>query len=174
MGYIALLYGSQTGNTELIATKIQAELGTDVVDVFNVRDADIETLNQYTIFIMAAPTWYDGEMQADWEDFMPKMESMDFNEKFVGFVALGDQVGYAQYFVDSIGVIAEAAKARGATTYGLWSKEGYEYEASKGLADDANFWGLVLDFENQQNLNDKRIKQWCEQIRVELGMNESA
>jgi hypothetical protein len=53
---------------------------------------------------------------------------------------------------------------------GFGQKKGYEFEASKGLANDEQFWGLVLDFENQQNLNDARIKQWCAQIREELGI----
>jgi flavodoxin len=35
----------------------------------NVKDATAEDMAQYTILILAAPTWYDGEMQADWEDF---------------------------------------------------------------------------------------------------------
>jgi flavodoxin I len=106
----------------------------EIVDLYNVKDATAEDMAQYTILIMAAPTWYDGEMQADWEDFMPKMESIDFTDKYVGLVGLGDQVGYSQYFVDAIGVIAEAATSRGAQVFGLWSKKGYEFEASKGLA----------------------------------------
>jgi hypothetical protein len=36
------------------------------------------------------------------------------------------------------------------------------------------FWGLVLDFENQGDLTDKRIKQWCAQIREELGIDAQA
>jgi flavodoxin I len=146
MGYIGLFYGTQTGNTELIAKKIQQELGEEIVDLFNVKDATAEDMAQYSILIMAAPTWYDGEMQADWEDFMPKLESIDFTDKYVGLVGLGDQVGYAQYFVDSIGVIAEAVNSRGAQVYGLWSRKGYEFEASKGLANDEQFWGTRARF----------------------------
>ncbi|MFN3426305.1 MAG: flavodoxin [Candidatus Thermochlorobacter sp.] len=171
MGYIGLFYGTQTGNTELVAHKIQQELGADVVDLWNVKDATAEDMAQYSILILAAPTWYDGEMQADWEDFMPKLESIDFTDKYVGFVGLGDQVGYAQYFVDSIGVIADAVVSRGAQVFGLWSRAGYEFEHSKGLYDEQHFWGLVIDFENQSDLTDMRIKQWCAQIREELGID---
>lgn len=170
MGYIGLFYGTQTGNTELVAQKIQQELGADIVDLYNVKNATADDMAQYTILILAAPTWYDGEMQADWEDFMPQLESLDFTGKYVGFVALGDQVGYAQYFVDSIGAIAEAVVSRGAQVFGLWPRDGYQFESSKGLYDDQRFWGLVLDFENQNDLTDKRIKQWCAQIREELGI----
>jgi flavodoxin long chain len=105
---------------------------------------------------------------------MPKLESIDFTDKYVGFVALGDQVGYSQYFVDSIGVIAEAVTSRGAQVFGLWPRKGYEFESSKGLYNDEMFWGLVLDFENQSDLTDKRIKQWCAQIREELGIDAQA
>jgi flavodoxin I len=174
MGYIGLFYGTQTGNTELVARKIQQELGEEIVDLYNVKDATAEDMAQYSILILAAPTWYDGEMQADWEDFMPKLESIDFTDKYVGFVALGDQVGYSQYFVDSIGVIAEAVTSRGAQVFGLWPRKGYEFESSKGLYNDEMFWGLVLDFENQSDLTDKRIKQWCAQIREELGIDAQA
>ncbi|PIO48030.1 MAG: flavodoxin FldA, partial [[Chlorobium] sp. 445] len=75
---------------------------------------------------------------------------------------------------DAIGAIANAVVARGAQAFGLWPRAGYEFEQSKGLYDEQHFWGLVLDFENQSDLTDQRIKQWCAQIREELGIDAQA
>jgi flavodoxin II len=60
---------------------------------------------------------------------------------------------------------------RGASPIGLWPNKGYEFEQSKALTEDENFFlGLALDDENQFNLTDQYIDQWCQQILLEFGL----
>ena len=58
--------------------------------------------------------------------------------------------------------------------YGQWSTEGYDFEASKGMADDTHFVGLGIDEDRQPELTDERVKAWCKQINEELCLSELA
>ena len=52
---------------------------------------------------------------------------------------------------------------------GYWPNQGYEFTASKALTEDKSFFvGLSLDDENQYDLTDDRIDQWCTQILTEM------
>ena len=57
----------------------------------------------------------------------------------------------------------------GANYIGFWPNQGYEFEASKALTQDkSHFVGLSLDEDNQYQLTDERLSQWCEQILEEF------
>ena len=81
---------------------------------------------------------------------------------------MGDQVGYTDWFQDALGMLHEQIVAQGAQLIGYWSIQGYEFVASKALTNDGNYFvGLSLDEDNQYELSEKRIEQWCEQILIE-------
>ena len=71
---VGLFYGSDTGNTEKVAKKIQAELGENLVDIYDVAKATKEDLLKYDFLIFGCPTWYTGDLQADWENFVPVLK----------------------------------------------------------------------------------------------------
>ena len=53
---------------------------------------------------------------------------------------------------------------------GLWPNQGYEFEDSKALTEDKQFFvGLPLDDENQLELTDEFIARWCTQVITEFG-----
>ncbi|MEQ9565295.1 MAG: flavodoxin domain-containing protein, partial [Pseudomonadales bacterium] len=54
---IGLCYGSSTCYTEMVAEQIQEMLGEDRVALIDIRDADLESFNQYTFMIFGIPTW---------------------------------------------------------------------------------------------------------------------
>ena len=62
--------------------------------------ADFE---KYDFLILGIPTWYYGESQADWDDFFPELEKVDFSSKLVAIFGCGDQEDYAEYFLDAMG-----------------------------------------------------------------------
>ncbi|MEL7005927.1 MAG: flavodoxin FldA, partial [Bacteroidota bacterium] len=80
----------------------------------------------------------------------------------------GDQTGYAEYFVDGLGILGEVIQNNGGYIFGQWSTDGYEWEESKGLYDENHFYGLVLDFENQFDQNDQRVEVWIQQVENEI------
>jgi flavodoxin I len=157
---IGLLWGSDTGMTEDIVKLIVDELGVDTVDSINVFDKPLDAFQQYDKLILGLSTWYDGELQSDWEEFFEDFQGIDFSGKQVVLFGLGDQDGYGQYFVDGLGIIGEVVVKNGGTILANWPIEGYDFEASKGLVTPTHFYGLAIDEDNQPELTDKRLEDW--------------
>ena len=168
---IALFYGSSTCYTEMAGEKIRTELGEDLVDIFCIKDTPIITAEFYNHIILGIPTWDYGELQEDWEEIWDEINEVDFSGKKVALFGLGDQVGYPEWFLDAMGYLHSKVVARGAIPCGYWPVDGYEFEESKALTPDGNFFvGLALDEENEFAQTAERIAVWCAQIRNEFGL----
>jgi len=173
MEKIGLFYGTDTGNTETIAKeikkKLEAKLGEGCVDVMEIYKKKKEDMAKYDLLIVGMPTWYDGELQGDWEEFIPEMEQVDFTGKKVAFFGLGDQYGYAAYFCDALGVFAEIVEKNHGTLVGFTSVKGYEHDESKAQRGDI-FVGLCLDTDNQDELTNDRLEAWLPKVLQEFGV----
>ena len=168
MSKIGLFYGSDTGNTEEMAEEIQRNLGEDVVELKDVSDVDIKEIENYQQLIIGIPTWYEGDLQSAWDSIFEDLDDIDFNGKTIAFFGCGDQEGYADNFLDAMGILHKKCRELGARTIGKWPIEGYTFEASKAVIDDKHFCGVGFDFENQMDLNDERCENWCNQIKEEF------
>jgi flavodoxin II len=173
---IGLFYGSSTCYTEMAAEKIQRQFGQDElgqikVDLHNISDTPLITSQFYDYLIMGIPTWDYGELQEDWEEAWDDIEELDLHGKKVALFGLGDQIGYPEWFLDAMGYLFHKLVKRGATLVGFWPTQGFNFEASKALTDDeSQFVGLALDDENQFDLTDQRIEQWCKQLHREFNV----
>lgn len=174
MASVGIYFGSDTGNTEHVAKQIQKELGKNLIDVFDIAKSTKEEIAEYDLLLFGIPTWYYGEAQCDWDDFFPELEQVDFEGKLYAIFGCGDQEDYAEYFLDAMGMVRDIVDAKGGILMGLWPVDGYDFVASKGLADDDHFVGLGIDEDRQPELTDQRIKQWCAQIREEMCLDELA
>ena len=167
MEKIGIFYGSDTGNTERIAEQIANKIGADKVDLVDLHGADPDAMTQYDRLILGAPTWYDGELQSDWEDYFENLNNIDFNGKKVAMFGLGDQFGYAEYFLDALGIIYDKLIERGANIVGHWPKDDYEYDFSKAER-DGKFVGLGVDEDNESDKTEERLNDWLDIIKPEL------
>lgn len=172
MASVGLFFGSDTGNTEHIAKIIQKQLGKTLIDVHDIAKSTKEEIAEFDLLMFGIPTWYYGEAQCDWDDFFPELEEIDFNDKLVAIFGCGDQEDYAEYFLDAMGMVRDIVEARGAILIGKWSTEGYDFEASKGMADDEHFVGLGIDEDRQPELTEARVNAWCSQIQEEMCLAE--
>ncbi|WP_419811887.1 flavodoxin FldB [Bacterioplanoides sp.] len=169
MQRIGLIFGTDTGNTEEVAQKLQERIDWAIVETHDIASCSVEDIQQYPVLIMGIPTWDFGGIQADWEDFWPILEDMSFQDKIIALYGLGDQFGYGNYFLDAMGLLHDAVRDRGATIIGHFSVEGFDFEESKALTEDGeSFVGLALDEDQQFELSDERIDRWLKQIRAEL------
>lgn len=165
---IGLFYGSTTCYTEIAAEKIQAAIGADLVELFNIKDVSLANCMDYDLIIFGISTWDYGQLQEDWESVWLDINTLDLNDKIVALYGMGDQIGYTDWFQDALGMLHEQVIAQGAQLIGYWPNQGYKFEASKALTEDnKSFVGLSLDEDNQYDLSDERIEQWCEQILIE-------
>lgn len=168
---IGLFYGSSTCYTEMAGEKIRDCLGAERVDLFNIADTPIVEAGFYGRVILGIPTWDYGELQEHWEDIWDDIDEVDWQDKRVALYGLGDQVGYPEWFLDAMGYLHAKLLALGARPCGYWPREGYEFEASKALTPDGQlFVGLALDEENEFDLTEARIRQWCAQLLDEFDL----
>jgi len=168
---IKLIYGSDTGNTELVTEDIIKLL--DNVEVTTVADLTPEDWD-YDKFILGIPTWYDGELQSDWEDYFEEFKTIDFTNKTVAIFGLGDQLGYDEWFCDGIGILAEVIIENGGKIIGYTEKDdSYDFDTTpKSLVDDNTFYGLCLDEDNQDDLTQDRLISWVDKLKKEYYIND--
>jgi len=165
---IGLFYGSTTCYTEIAAEKIQATIGADLIELHNLKDEPLAHCLDYDFIIFGISTWDYGELQEDWESSWQNIADLDLSEKTIALYGMGDQIGYTEWFQDALGMLHEQVATQGARLIGYWPNKGYEFSASKALsADKSHFVGLSLDEDNQYQLSEQRIEQWCEQILIE-------
>ena len=164
---IKLIYGSDTGNTELVTEDIIKLL--DDIEVTTVAHLTPEDWDNDK-FILGIPTWYDGELQSDWEEYFEEFKTIDFTGKKIAIFGLGDQLGYEEWFCDGVGILAETIMKNGGQSIG-WTDidETYDLdEKPKSMYNDHCFYGLCLDEDNQPELTQQRLEKWITQIKNEF------
>ncbi|GAB6261489.1 flavodoxin FldB [Photobacterium sp. CCB-ST2H9] len=167
---IGLFYGSTTCYTEMTAEKIRDCIGEDLVDLHNIKDANLSDMNQYDLLILGISTWDFGELQEDWEAVWEQLDGLTLTGKTIALFGLGDQEGYTEWYLDAMGMLHDKLLPTGAQFVGYWPNQGYNFEASKALTEDKSlFVGLALDEDSQYEFSDERIEQWCEQVLTEYG-----
>jgi flavodoxin long chain len=115
---VGIYYGSTSGNTALAAAALKAEVASFAeTDLHNIATADPASMSGYDMVILGTSTWGPGDMQADWvcNESLP---GVDLAGKYAAVFGLGDQVGFADTFVDAMAVLADAAEKAGAKLIG--------------------------------------------------------
>jgi flavodoxin I len=159
---IAIVYGSSGGNTESVAKLIQKGLGKEA-DLIDISKADAGKINSYDKLIFGTSTWYEGELQDDWDSF--NKDALELEGKTVALFGLGDQEGYGGEFCNGVGTLYELSLKKGANIVGdKNSTEGYSFEESKAVI-DGKFVGLIIDEDNQSDLTQSRVEKWVESIK---------
>jgi flavodoxin I len=104
-----------------------------------------------------------------WSDFFNKLNKAEIKGKPFALFGLGNQVLYPNNFVDSMAFLKELFEKHGAFLKGLWPTEGYDFQDSESV-ENGMFYGLALDFDQQDDLTDGRIEKWVVQVRGEFGI----
>ena len=168
MEKIGVFYGSDTGSTEVVKDLIVKEIGKEFVHEIDAYQIKVSDFKDFDKIIIGLSTWYDGDLQSDWESFFEDFQTIDFTGKKVAIFGLGDQYGYAEYFVDGIGILGEVILANGGELFGVWPTAGYDYEESKAEFQQGWFMGLAVDEDNQRELTPERVKVWVNQVLEEF------
>lgn len=164
MSKTAILFGSTGGVTELIARKLAKKLGEDA-SVFNVSGFQTDALANYSNLILGTSTWGFGDLQDDWDDFLPKLASADLQGKQIALFGLGDSQSYPDTFVDGMGTIYAAIKDKGCSLVGQVDAGGYDFEASTAVI-NGEFVGLALDEDNESAQTAERLDKWLEGVQA--------
>lgn len=163
MAKVKVIYGSTTGSTERAAALIASAFETEAVSIANAEMEDFEA----DLLILGSSTWGLGELQDDWISGIAMLDSMDLAGRKVAVFGLGDQSGFADTFVDAMGILADKAEERGASIIGQTPSSGYMHSSS-AAEKDGHFCGLALDESNEPEKTPERIAKWVEQLKAAL------
>lgn len=167
MSKIGIFFGSTSGNTEDLAGMVAKSFDIANEDIHNVSDADANTLQGYDVLLLGSSTWGVGDLQDDWEDFLPKVSSQSLSGKKVAFFGCGDSFGHGDTFCNSLAKIKEALSSTGCDFVGSISKDGYSYEETDCEEGD-NVIGLLTDPDNESDKTEERLNNWVNTIKASL------
>ncbi|CAL4042705.1 Flavodoxin 1 [Buchnera aphidicola (Phyllaphis fagi)] len=168
MEKIGIFFGSDTGNTEKIAKIIHKKIGENTSELYDISTCTQKDITKFNILMFGIPTWYYGEVQCDWDTFLPTLKTINFKNKIVSLFGCGDQEDYSEYFCDAIGIVYNIVKNQGAHLIGKWSTKGYTFEESKALLNNKYFVGLTIDEDRQSQKSETRINTWINNILLEI------
>ncbi|MCU4136930.1 flavodoxin FldA [Buchnera aphidicola (Sitobion avenae)] len=172
MKKIGIFFGSDTGNTEKIAKLLKQYIGNNTCILHDISNSSQKDMESFNFLILGVPTWYYGEVQCDWDDFLPTLKKINFSKKTVALFGCGDQEDYSEYFCDAVGIIYNIIKKNKAKIIGKWSTKEYFFEQSKALFNQEYFVGLILDEDRQAEKTEYRIKKWVEKIMPDFELNK--
>jgi len=174
---VGLFYGTTTGHTEEAADTIKSKWNGDITDPTDISEVDVSSLPEYDALVVGVPTWHTGadEMRSGtaWDDVLEEITGLDLAGKKVAIFGCGDSSGYGDYFCDAMEEMQRTFKEAGATVVGAWAADGsspnhtYDFQDSKSCVDGV-FYGLPLDYDNEDDLSEPRIEEWVAQVQAEL------
>ncbi|CAL4322000.1 flavodoxin FldA [Buchnera aphidicola] len=168
MKEIGIFFGSDTGNTELVAKLIFNHFGKEKAKLFDIANSEKKEMESFKTLILGIPTWFYGEMQSDWDDFLPILKTINFEKKTIALFGCGDQEDYAEYFCDAMRVVYDIVNNNKGKIIGKWPTKNYSFESSKALLNKEYFLGLTIDEDRQPNLTKKRVLTWTNSLIIKL------
>ncbi len=167
MKKIGIIYGSSTGNTASVAETIAEKLSDYEVETIEVAEANEDNFTAQDVLIIGSSTWGMGDLQDDWEDFLPQLEDVDLTGKTVALFGLGDSDSYPDTFCDAIGTLYDFFEEKGCNMIGKVSTDGYTFDESAAVRDD-QFVGLALNEDGESDLTEERVDNWIEALKSAL------
>ena len=149
----------------MVAKQVQ-DLFDGNADLFNVQEVSLDDIKPYPYLILGTSTTGVGDLQDDWEGFLPYFSKIDFSDKTVAIFALGDSASYSTSFVESMKVIYDEIHDK-VRIVGQTPDEGYTYDESMALVDGL-FVGLPIDEDNEYDLTTERLERWVEKLKQEF------
>ncbi len=166
---VGIFYGSDTGNTKRISFIIKNKLinyfKTKILDI---SLSSIDDFLNFDILLLGTSTWYHGELQYDWDNFLNNFNNISLDNKIVAFFGCGNQKEYGDCFCNGVYKLYNIFKKKNVIILGYWPIINYKFNHSKSIFNNNYFIGLMLDEHNQSKLTNKRISIWISKIIVDI------
>lgn len=165
MNKIAILYGSSGGNAASVARQVQ-DLFEGSADLYNVENVTTDEIKDYPYFILGTSTTGIGDLQDDWDGFLPIFSKLDLSGKKIALFALGDSASYSTSFAESMKVIYDKIYDK-TEIVGRVPDVGYTYDDTTAVID--GIWvGLPIDEDNEYDMTTERLTNWVDSLKKEF------
>lgn len=173
MNKTAIIYSPEGGSVNQVATKLEAAIGNDKVDLIPVAKVEKEGLNKYNQIIFVGSTvgadhWSNKTIVNEWPGFFLEISDIGFEDKKVAIVGLGNSVLYPSHFADGMAYLYEELSEKNANIFGFVDAADYTFEDSEALDDEGYFCGLALDEDNEEELTQGRIEKWISLLKPDF------
>jgi len=165
-GRIAVVYGSTYGHTADAAERIAAHLRgltCSSVALWDVAALRRGALDGCGGLVLGTSTWYQGELQSDWDERLDDLVQGDWRGRRVALFGAGDPEGYPDTFGDALGILADRVEAAGAALIGAVA-----IAPGAVIGDRARRGreavGLLLDYDNEPEAVAERVRVWCDAV----------
>lgn len=166
MKKIGIFYGT-TGSTTLgIVDELEFQLRKEDFASHNVKDG-VKDIENYENLILVTPTYGVGELQAHWQKHFEDFSKIDFSNKIVALIGLGNQFAFGESFIGGLRPLYDVVVARGGKVVGFVPAKEYQHEETTAAV-DAYFVGLPLDETNEGAKTPARIIAWLETVKKEF------
>ena len=167
---IAVVSGSTYGHTADAAERIAANLRT-LTDA-SVTLRDVATLRRGALdgreaLVLGASTWYEGELQPDWDERLDDLVQGDWRGRRVALFGAGDPEGYPDTYGDALGILAERVEAVGASLIGAVAIAPGAVVGDRARR-GREAVGLLLDYDNEPEAVAERVRVWCDGLAASL------
>ena len=111
----------------------------------------LSELDNYEFLILGLSTWFDGDLQSDWEGLFDTFKRIKFSGKKVAIYGVGDQIGYSEFFVDGIGILGKIVVENGEIVQKVKDKNGIisDNVLTIDWHDWIDYWSVDFDFESK-------------------------
>ncbi len=147
---IHFLFGTETGNAEMVCEDIQAELDGFETELTNLSDFSHDEFDADTFYICVSSTYGNGDLPMTAQPFMERLQSAQPDLSHVRFAifGLGDMV-FSETFCHGSKTLMEALIERGATMVG---ERGMHDASSADMPEDLAIpWamGIISELERK-------------------------
>jgi len=167
MKNIRIYYGSSTGMTQEIASRIASKLNLAKEYVNDVSNLTKEDAEKADVLLLGSSTWGSGDLQDDWYSGIDKLKTANLDGKVIALFGCGDSQSFGDTFCNAIGNLYNALKNSGATFVGFMPTDGYDYSDSEAVI-NGQFVGLALDESNEPEKTEERIDLWVSELKSHL------
>ncbi|WP_025842281.1 flavodoxin [Porphyromonas gingivicanis] len=167
MKKIGIYFGSSTGTTADVAKTIAKRLNVADADILDVASADAASMANYEVLLLGSSTWGMGDLQDDWEGFLPKAKGQNLAGKCVGLFGCGDSSAYSDTFCDALATIKEELDGTGCSFIGEYAPTDYGYDATR-CEQGGKLIGLLIDDINESDKTADRIDTWVAALQPNL------
>lgn len=161
-----IFYGTTTGNTAEVANYIAKCLDVKSVDVHDVSTTAPSAVGDYDLLILGSSTCGSGRMQDDMANFIDGLEALDLEGKKIALFGCGDET-MSDTFCNAVGELYGRLQKTGAMFIGAFNTAGYDYNVTKAEVNGI-IVGLLIDNMNHSDMTEKRVKEWCDELKKEL------
>ena len=111
-----IIFGSTTGNTEIVARWVKrALMDKDVqADLWNAADMNVDDMIPYEMIFFGSSTWGQGEIQDDFANIYDGLSNKQLGGKSVAVFGCGDNDMFPDNFCQAVDMIEAKARACGA------------------------------------------------------------